>query len=299
MSDLHVHHELELAELQFNIHCLEADINNGKVPSDAHRGLLPHEIDSKVNFLAISDETNQFGDQVSKSLSTYRDQFLALLTADLLSQGSTQAIFSRLQQIPLVGIAAIPGVVKLLDDSQSAIKSQMLQLFRKSSERIAAEAAAQNVTIVPSETPSVESSIALDVQAKRIAQDPHLDAFAAMANAGLTESVVQSPQLTIDTIKTAGDSLSTKSLVSYSRQAASSSIGLGRTDAIANAPVEPDIFASELLDSHTCDPCQRVDGKQYQSIADLKKDYPFGIYVKCLGLWLCRGTPVYVYRNLT
>lgn len=52
-------------------------------------------------------------------------------------------------------------------------------------------------------------------------------------------------------------------------------------------------YASEQLDSNTCAPCRKVDGKKLgTTVADTLKDYPHAGYVECLGGPRCRGTVV-------
>lgn len=54
------------------------------------------------------------------------------------------------------------------------------------------------------------------------------------------------------------------------------------------------IYASELLDSSTCEPCLDVDGTQYASLEEATAAYPTGGFADCLGGPRCRGTLVLV-----
>lgn len=58
-----------------------------------------------------------------------------------------------------------------------------------------------------------------------------------------------------------------------------------------------EIYASEILDDHTCEECALKDGEQYTSMADAEADYPTGGYVECLGGPNCRGTLVALYNE--
>lgn len=53
-------------------------------------------------------------------------------------------------------------------------------------------------------------------------------------------------------------------------------------------------YASELLDTATCDPCALVDGQSYADLDAASEDYPAGGYVDCDGGERCRGTLVAV-----
>lgn len=68
----------------------------------------------------------------------------------------------------------------------------------------------------------------------------------------------------------------------------------GRTAAIEVAPYR-EIYASELLDANTCGPCRDIDGTQYDSLEDAKRDYPAGGFLGCEGQEACRGTLVAIY----
>lgn len=59
------------------------------------------------------------------------------------------------------------------------------------------------------------------------------------------------------------------------------------------------LYANEVLDTHTCKPCQHVDGKWLGNASDMSmvlRLYPNGGYVDCLGGPRCRGTVVAVWR---
>jgi hypothetical protein len=57
------------------------------------------------------------------------------------------------------------------------------------------------------------------------------------------------------------------------------------------------VYASELLDSETCDPCAAIDGTAYETIDDAEVDYPAGGYTDCDGWSRCRGTLIAVYGD--
>ena len=57
------------------------------------------------------------------------------------------------------------------------------------------------------------------------------------------------------------------------------------------------IYASELLDTNTCDPCRDVDGREYSTLLAAEMDYPTGGYEHCQGGPRCRGTLVAVYQE--
>jgi hypothetical protein len=74
----------------------------------------------------------------------------------------------------------------------------------------------------------------------------------------------------------------------------------GRFQVWENVPDERPVawYASELLDSNTCDPCAAIDGREYDSLEDATAEYPSGGYMDCLGGPRCRGTVVAVFDEL-
>jgi hypothetical protein len=54
------------------------------------------------------------------------------------------------------------------------------------------------------------------------------------------------------------------------------------------------LYASELLDRNTCQPCDDVDGTTYPNVTAALADYPLGQYRLCEGGTRCRGTLVLV-----
>ncbi|WBF78972.1 capsid maturation protease [Arthrobacter phage Bolt007] len=78
------------------------------------------------------------------------------------------------------------------------------------------------------------------------------------------------------------------------RQGINQAVGSARAE--VGATLEPsEIWASELLDSATCGPCQAIDGKEYETVAAAREDYPHGGYGMCDGDARCRGTLVFIF----
>jgi hypothetical protein len=71
----------------------------------------------------------------------------------------------------------------------------------------------------------------------------------------------------------------------------------GRLAAVEAAPVEPRLFASEILDKATCGPCQRIDGHEYESLDEARAAYANGGYSGCEGGLRCRGIVAAVWKD--
>lgn len=67
------------------------------------------------------------------------------------------------------------------------------------------------------------------------------------------------------------------------------------------------LYASEQMDSRTCDPCQAIHGRwignvdpgNSENLPEVDLLYPAGFYIDCLGWENCRGTIVGVWRPAT
>ena len=70
----------------------------------------------------------------------------------------------------------------------------------------------------------------------------------------------------------------------------------GRLQEMASGPVGR-YYASELLDSSTCENCAAEDEHEFASIGEARKAYPTGGFRDCLGGARCRGTVVAVYAE--
>lgn len=62
-------------------------------------------------------------------------------------------------------------------------------------------------------------------------------------------------------------------------------------------PKVKELYASELLDTNTCEACTGVDGTSYVSLEEAEADYPTGGFKDCQGGPRCRGTLVALYSD--
>lgn len=72
----------------------------------------------------------------------------------------------------------------------------------------------------------------------------------------------------------------------------------GRTAVMAAAETAAAVTgyrASEVNDKHRCGPCGDVNGREYESLADGRADYPTLGYRACEGRWRCRGALVPIW----
>lgn len=294
----HLVTDVELAELEFHALALGDDISQGRVPRNARRRLTPSELAAQVNFAGIADDVTKQADAIGLALGSQRAKFLALVRADLGALGSVDEIVGRLQTFGILGINAVPGAADLIRSSGAELRGLIEALVATSADRLRSEAAAQGVDLAPVQGLSPATTSVVDRQANRLLINPHQDALRAITEPAIELPPGSAVDAALGIIDRAGRSLSENPLKAYGQQAGSSAVGMGRLEqADAGGRTPREIYASELLDSHTCDPCYHVDGKQYRTIAEMRLDYPIGIYRLCQGGLLCRGTAIVVWST--
>lgn len=167
----------------------------------------------------------------------------------------------------------------------------MLELAEVSADQMAAEAAAQGVSVEP---PPVDQG-----QLEAIAV-----AVAALLAAGLAGAAV-SAALRMAVPGAAGAAVAASVLAvlaALSDRAVRDQVGgalsaaqaAGRFAVLREAPVAR-YLASEKLDRSTCKPCRDLDGTTFENLEAAEAAYGNGAYVKCLGGVRCRGQVVAVW----
>ncbi len=291
--------ELDALTSEFDRLCLAQEIQSGLVPAGVRRAMTDEERDAGVDFVAIENETTAEGKTIADELIIARSVLFQLLQTDL--QANTTSVASgitRIQELMIKGLADVDGVARLVTENARDIRSALDSAVYRAGERVVQEAAIQGVELSGPDGFDGVIDDELDQQANRLAVVPHVDALRAVA-----EAVVQLPktaafsQLT-DVVAETGQSLSEQRLETLARQSAQSAVGLGRIAVAESQNVQPfKMLASELLDRNTCDPCFRIDKHVYKTMAELRRDYPAGIYVHCQGGMSCRGFPLFIWQE--
>lgn len=289
--------ELALAATDAELAARREDVGAGLVPPDVRRALRPDELVAAVNFAALDDAVETHARQLARRLAQDREAFAQLLYNDLLARPDNRAMVDRLLDLDgPTGLGAIEGVGDLLAESTAAYRAALERAAAAGGERALGEALAQGVgdeALGGAVTVTGAGADQLDQAARRLAQGPHTDLVRALREA----AVAAPPEGDVfDTVVETVEGLSPAPLEDYARTASASADGLGRQAAVAAAAATPAaIYASELLDRNTCGPCSLVDGRQYDTLAEARADYPTGIYQGCLGGPRCRGTLVFVW----
>lgn len=67
--------------------------------------------------------------------------------------------------------------------------------------------------------------------------------------------------------------------------------------AVFNKRTPNNVYSSEILDRNTCSNCTAIDGTDYPSLDEARRDYPSGGYVGCEGRERCRGLLIASYEE--
>jgi hypothetical protein len=161
--------------------------------------------------------------------------------------------------------------------------------------RVVDEAADQGVATLPGIPDSVTIAALAGVVASLLAAGL---AAAAGREALHRYSSTADGQQVADAVDTYIADLSPRTLADQLGGALTSAQNAGRMSTFAVAP-EGALYASEVMDKNTCEPCREVNGRWLGNISQLDqvdKAYPNGGYVDCEGGNRCRGTIVGVWR---
>lgn len=178
------------------------------------------------------------------------------------------------------------------------VEDALAASFRESSKLVVKEAARQGVRLSPVvEQPVWVRDLAETVTGKPVARvlDVARDLHAAPA------AVVTPPAP--ETVQEALEGISPKGPVDVARQANHAVVNAGRVETVEQADRKPAYtYSSEMMDGATCGPCARIDGQEWETLAEARKHYPDGQgYVGCestrSGANRCRGTLCFAWKD--
>lgn len=289
----HQHLEVEVALLAAEAEYLTELIDRGILPPDARREPTPGELRSGVRFAELDRIVVQAAALVMRDIAPVRDDLLTQLEQTLTAADLTP--YGVVSALTRLGVDDFD-----LGDLEDTIAAQLTTVAQHGADEALAEATRQGFPshMLPAvDAATDETTAAAAAHAARIATAtvdrvvaPALEAAqrAATTGAPTTDVVAQAV--------TAAREASTAGVEDLARQGANVTHGIGRRDAQTAMPEPVEVYASELLDKNTCEPCADLDGHDYATLADGLADYPgAGGYIACDGGSRCRGTLVLVW----
>lgn len=296
---------VEAVELEVEVALRSSDLSAGLVPPEVTRALFPHEITARTNFAGIEDEAAAAADLIAKRLADARASFLDLVQRDLEATSvvpgpdpvKLSLAYRLLAVSGLQGTQAIDGARDLIERTEADLRALLGDAAAAGFARALDEARAQGLDVAARVAKlGPEAEYRLDLAARRLAEGPHNDLLRALSEEAFNQPMTAATKDYLRAVVDAGRSLSAAPLDDYARTATSSANGLGRQAGADAAPARTErIYASEILDRNTCDPCSMIDGTEYSSMAEARADYPNGTYRDCEGGSRCRGTLVFVW----
>lgn len=198
-------------------------------------------------------------------------------------------------------LAALSALNVSSAEQAQILTEAMTSTALSAAQHVVDEAARQGVKIDPVATDTQRFALTSAALAALMA--------GVLANAAGREALRRwSPSATGDevaaAVRTHLEDLSTSFVEANLGGALHSALTAGRMETMLSVPSTA-IYASEVMDSNTCKPCRRVDGRHIGNtddpdiVAKVAAIYPNGGYVDCLGGVRCRGTVVMVIRPET
>lgn len=253
------------------------------------RNLTSVELSSRTDFVRMQDDWTEAVDAVLKALEPVRAQQMEQITAQV-SVAANADDLDALERVTVDDEAVYQILFPaLMEAAQLAGQEQQK------------EAEEQGVNVPEwSLTASLTASVGRDL----------LDSIARVTSRLMSSSLVQSavnramalfgrgqtPELVTQGVADHLEGLTEAGPRDAVGGAVTQAQNEGRRTVLAVAPPGR-YFSSEVLDRNSCQPCRRVDGTEYVTLAASAVAYPSGGYRNCLGGTRCRGTIVTVWSE--
>jgi hypothetical protein len=202
---------------------------------------------------------------------------------------------AELEQLISTGDGDLEALAQIQATAQGGdlIAAQLRTMAGVGAQEALGEAARQGVATTAPDLAAVESQLAARAAALEQLLARSLSEAAARRAVALSGGALTSSQVAAET-RAYLEGLTDTYLTDQFGGALSAAQNAGRMAAMdANGATR--MYASELLDTNTCDACEAVDGTEYETADQAAADYPAGGFKDCAGGPRCRGTVVAVY----
>jgi len=264
---------------------LAAEQEAGLLPGHASRPLFPWE-HGTINLAGIDDDQNRAYAATAKSVDEVRDAVLDALTLQVASTGSPRDLARSLDRF---AARMPPAVRQTIEAATTDVLGVLRDTHQRGGQTVVGEARSQGAKVGTVKTDAPRGAYRAEASAptnwvyQRISQV--VSTGGVQAPTDPAAAVQQAAAVKMD----GGYDLG--------RQGVNIASGNGRRRGAEQLPEPAHIYASEILDNRTCQPCRRIDGREYPTVAAAHDDYPDGGYDPCEGGHRCRGTLVYVWEE--
>jgi hypothetical protein len=246
-------------------------------PSARRRNLHAHEIRAATNFDVMDQIWREALDHLIEAWAPVKDAQINELAASIAAADS------------LSDVATIEAETR----GTEVIATELEGILRAGVTAASAEAAAQGVSVSAPEMDVLVADLHERAEATAALLSRSISEAAGRRALALTGGSL-TPDQVAEEVKTYLTALSNTYLEDQFSGALTMAQNTGRTS-VMEANKAKRVYGSELLDSATCQDCEAIDGKEYDSVASASRDYPTGGYKNCKGGTRCRGTLVAVY----
>ncbi|MGE5827665.1 MAG: hypothetical protein ACM30G_04780 [Micromonosporaceae bacterium] len=196
-------------------------------------------------------------------------------------------------------LAALAAITVSVSEATEALTRAMTDMALSAAQQYVQEAAEQDVRVDPVASDSATFAALAAVTTALLAE--------GLTNSAGREALRRwSPTTTGDdvsaAVRTHLESLSDTFVRDQLGASLSSAQMTGRVNTMLSGPTAA-LYASEMLDKRTCEPCRRIDGRWIGNtddpdiMAKVEAVYPNGNYRDCEGGVRCRGQVVAVHRR--
>lgn len=290
-----------LAELERDVIALEAAADRN-VP-DATRPLSKAEWDAGVRFGVIDARTQRLADDGLAATNILAQRLADAMETELADAGSVADVQARtaMWASPLIG--SLPAGVSRDDVSKATagVQDVLTQAWDGGAADVRAEYEYQGAAGLPDVGPAIPPSMVVTLAGAALAVVTHrVSRMLGVAATTARETAVTDPRAAAQQVVTAARTVSTDGTRDLARQGVHQATAAARAEQASSPrmPAIKEIYASELLDRRTCDPCGAIDGSRYGSLDEARVDYrEQGGFRQCEGGLRCRGTLVFVHAS--
>lgn len=265
-------------------------------PSTAQRPLHAHELQAQTRFADLEEDRDAAVAEAEEHLEQLHDQTRAQVMGELFGEDRDELTPDEAQEVIHHLATHQPDEIAEAETSAAwALAGILAGAYLLGGRRVLEEAGRQGAPVADIAPAELEAEEFLP-QARAVAQHPWRRVVGKLDEVAADQQTLTLDSVTREDIGGVLDDIKIDGSRDQARQAVNQSSGTGRTDTVVESELDPDeIWASEIMDGNACDQCVDVDGHQYTTMDEARRDYPRGQYRNCRGGSRCRGTLVLLF----
>lgn len=252
---------------------------------DLRRQPYDFEVQAAVDFAAMDATFEDARESLVEAINEAQADQIDTLVAAVEDAGGDAAKLASLSVDPIPAGMIADHLRDVAREGEASAKTERDSQLGGAAARAPVKAAQADQGAIAQTVEERAAALALTLAA----------AIAASASKRAAAVSTMAPAAAAEAVRTHLTSLSGAVVEEQAGGAVHQSYAAGRKEFMrANEPQY--VYASELLDTNTCQPCTSVDGTEWPTVADAEAEaYPVGGYVDCEGGLRCRGILVATY----